>query len=285
MPAIGIIDNVKSNGFDLDTFTFPLNKTKTEKNIEKFIAKHKKGKLIRNIVSEPDHDNPHNQHGFNATELEQMQEMQEKPENNTMRIIGHNIDRLILKPSTPGNDSVLFICSESSFCNHYERRFTRVAEKMKNTTTLVFGKINYLLNEVPGVEFTHVPALVIKPDGKPLVKFDGKDFGTNEIIEWIKTQATKKVADILTNPEDSKIKKEKLKPTKYKKKQKDEESLDDKVGHPVGYGFIRAANRYFNDIDNEDENSKEMYGPEEHDTDSYDYDEDEEDHTGRKEEL
>lgn len=292
MPAIGLVDNVKSNNMDLDCFNFNNSTEKTLETVEQFLQNHKAGKLHRIITSEFE-ETEEDKIRIEAERLEHSKYNVTNDNYNKTRVshhikdvVGFNFQKNIF--NNPGKDVVLFICSDSDFCNICKTRYKRAVKKLLKTETLYFSQINPIMNELPGFDFTDVPALIIVPDilenkDKKVFRFSEK-FTSTKVFDFIKDHTIHPVVEEKIENEEKYAKSEDKKDFKYKPKAKDEQDLDVENEHPVGNGFTKAVQRYFHDFEDTHETDRDQghaqqymspHDPDndDHDNEEYDFDE------------
>jgi len=278
LPFIGLVDNLKTSNIDLDCYRLENNNNISLSSLEEFILNHKQGKLKRIIISESEHEETHDENELedhshlNQTELEALEEARNSEPMGNHLITANSFDKLIL--NNFGKDVVLFICADSQHCDDYHKRYNRVSEKMIMNDHLFFGRINFALNEIPGVNITKIPALIMVPDisknkNKRVMIYDQKEFRTAEMISFIKKFAANPIGEVLNSKHDDKHwDEEQANPTKYILTTNNE-NIEDRTSHSYGNGFIRAVHRYLQDFNNNRQEFEE-FEPEDHDSEEYD---------------
>ncbi len=223
----------------------------------------------------PDHEE-NKTTGFNDTEIDDMHKAMNATHSYlTGEIVATQVDKFLY--NNKGYDVVLHICSETKHCQEYNTRYNRVLERLDSNKNIKLYRINYLLNEIPGVKFTKVPALIIVPDiekntDKTVHYFTESKYTTANLIAFIQKHVVRPL-DVKTIAVDNKHKKQEdsIK-TKFVDRLTDEVAADEESGHTVGNGFTRSLQRYWHEYETSKNEMVEDKQYEDHDSEEYDED-------------
>ena len=305
LPRVVIVDNILSNGIDLDMYVSPQAVALNKNTIESFISNHKNGLLQRLLISEPLRSADAFLTEQEKLVIKEQQANQSLSKNSTRKnktsskpkkefivvpdVIGFNFDKLVF--NTPGKDTVVFICTDSKFCKNAELRFKRAYKKLHTNTTnpnLAMYNLNYLYNEAPGLNISHIPSLIIVPDitsntAKKVIHFSA-NFRTNNIVNFITQNSINKPSITTLDKEEKLYKAEAKKRVKVRTRSEDENTIEIDQGFPLGNGFMRSVQRWNFNYEEENRDDDEGYGYE-HDIEDYDLDEEDVTEEGNHDEL
>jgi len=286
LPRLVLVDNVKSNTYELDQYIMDKGTELNEENINEFIKLHQKGKLERMILSEPlsnvfpkiseEERNKNLKLIENSLNKNNTSEMDDVPTYDHVlleHVIGLTYTKEILE--NPGKDVVFFICSSIKSCKRPEKRYRRVINKLGQNDKLYFTITDILYNDLPGLNITSLPTLLMVPDinintEKKMVFYNKKEFTTTSIIDFIKENAKTPIKSILPlENEKSVLAGESKRKIKYKTRQKLEAKQEMDGGSSIGGGFIRSINRFIFQYHDSDSTYDESI---DHDIDDYDKD-------------
>ena len=285
IPRVMVIDNKSSNNIDLDLYVIPKNTELNEKNIENFILSNIKERLlisdpIRTInptLTEEEKLKHKQSSNFTTTNYTDFSKNVSDQEFYIEDVIGFNFEQVVF--NNPGNDVVLYVCTDSSFCRASENRVRKAFKKLSNNTKLVLRHLNYIMNEAPGINITHVPALYLIPDisvneVKKVIQFSSRihgNFTTNNIVKFVQENVVNKIEYLLKLDNELKIEKLELKKKiRIRTRQEDEEDMEIEHGFPLGNGCTRTINRWNYHYNEENKSNDESI---EHDAEDYDQDE------------
>jgi len=259
LPGLVLIARNDKNQDDLQKFVYrKANKNDkiTLENVIDFVGKFKNGELEKFKYSDPISMSIFNK------------------ETNVRQVVGSNFESFL---TTQGKDVFMMVCINSKRCNNAKNIMIRVAKKLKNISSILFGIIDPSTNEISNIAYKHLPSFLISPDGEDRINkikiFNGKrgktknkpngpkDITTKNLIAFIKEKAKHPINDsdlIALENEVALLETEMKTPLYYKAKRDEEEKIIVKEGHVLlGGGLKRTFKRHHEKTDDEDDDSED----------------------------